>query len=237
MSVWEITDVKPKSYSSAYISASNYEQDRGELIAAGVHVYPSLYRNYDLRFFTYWTTDDGVSTGCYNYYCPGFVIANNSNLHPGQALAKPLSSYDNDTRYITIRIKKDEQTGDWSLYREDQGGPIGGTTLLGWWPKTLFKGLADYATKIEWAGEVDYLSDELGPSMGSGHFSGEDEGKAAYFDDIVGFDSIGLRFTPLVKDVSSETDKEECYDVSDWRVRSFFHGGSYFYYGGPGGCT
>jgi Neprosin len=42
---------------------------------------------------------------CYNNLCPGFVIANGSNLFPGQALA-PLSKYGGERRYITLRIKK-----------------------------------------------------------------------------------------------------------------------------------
>jgi Neprosin len=50
------------------------------------------------------TAKDNLN-GCYNTLCPGFVIANGSNLLPGQALS-PLSTYGGEERYITLQIKK-----------------------------------------------------------------------------------------------------------------------------------
>ncbi|KAJ4760706.1 hypothetical protein LUZ62_071081 [Rhynchospora pubera] len=207
------------SQSSAYIAAiSNW--DGLEYVAAGVH-----------------TTKDGTE-GCYNDYCPGFVIANGSNLLPGQALA-PLSNYGGEMRYITIRIKKDEKTGDWSLYREDEGGTIGGMTLLGWWPQSLFKSLSDRANVIQWTGEVNYQYNETGPSMGSGHFSDEHEGKAAGFFDVCGFDSSGLKYIYAYRPIPL-VDKSYCYDISPWYDPDFNYPAvitHHFFYGGPSGCS
>ncbi|KAJ3676298.1 hypothetical protein LUZ60_003710 [Juncus effusus] len=206
--------------------------NRGQMIAAGVHVYPDLYKNNDLRFFTYWT--DGAST-CYNTQCKGFVVANGTNTYPGQALAPPFSTYGGEQKYITLRIKKDEQTGDWSLYREDQGGPIGDMTLLGWWPKSLFRDLSEYAPRIEWKGLVSYHSDERSPSMGSGHYAKEYEGKEAFFQNILAFMSNGKRFDPEENVVFSNVDKPGCYDASAWFMGN--HDGCHFFYGGPSGCS
>ncbi|KAJ3681383.1 hypothetical protein LUZ60_015872 [Juncus effusus] len=231
INVWGIPGVQAQSMSSAFIAARN----QGEMVAAGIHVYPGLYKNKDLRFFTYWTTDDGVLTGCYNTNCKGFIAADGANARPGQALAPPFSVYNGEQKYITLRIKKDEQTGDWSLYREDQGGPIGGMTLLGWWPKTLFKGLSDYATKIEWKGQASYHFEEKSPPMGSGHHAEEYEGKSAFFKNILGFDLRGKSIDPQANDVTRIIDKPECYDTSCWFKGK--HDGCYFFYGGPSGCS
>ncbi|KAJ3691122.1 hypothetical protein LUZ61_020286 [Rhynchospora tenuis] len=183
------------------------------------------------------TTKDGTIKGCYNDYCPGFVIANGSNLLPGQGLA-PLSNYGGETRYITVRIKKDEKTGDWSLYREDQGGPIGGMTLLGWWPQSLFKSLSDRANVIQWTGEVNYQYNETGPSMGSGHFSDEHEGKAAIFSEVYGFDGFGSIYNNYYNPIPF-VDKSECYNISPWygSVVDKPKRSHHFFYGGPSGCS
>ncbi|KAF3331184.1 hypothetical protein FCM35_KLT04538 [Carex littledalei] len=219
------------SSSSAYIAAHNFGENGGETIIAGVHVDPGLYKNYDLRFFTYWNS--GMK-GCFNVNCPGFVVADGANLYPGQALT-PLSTYGGPERYITIRIKKDEDRGDWSLYREDEGGPIGGMTLLGWWPKTLFTSLSSHATIVEWTGTVVHPETEISPSMGSGHFSSELNSKAASFKQIFAFNIHGgVFFEP--NEVTPFMDRDDCYTVSSLYY-SQHSDGSHFFYGGPGGCS
>ncbi|KAJ4776354.1 NEP-interacting protein (DUF239) [Rhynchospora pubera] len=132
---------------------------------------------------------------------------------------------------------EDEKTGDWSLYREDQGGPIGGMTLLGWWPQNLFNSLSDHANVIQWTGEVNFQCNETGPSMGSGHFSDEHDGKAASFYGLYGFDDHGRVCIEDYKPIMF-VDKPECYNVSPWyrppfRSRNKVH----FFYGGPSGCS
>ncbi|XP_078166199.1 protein neprosin-like [Carex rostrata] len=234
ITVWEIPDVQHLSSSGAYIAAIN-ESPGLELITAGWHVNPSLYNDSKVHFFTYWTTTSDYSTGCYNKNCPGFVEANGSNLYPGEAFHPPLSTYNGEQRGITIRIKKDERTGDWSLYREDLGGPIGGMTLLGWWPGTLFKYLSENADVIQWAGFVTHNYNKTSPSMGSGHFSSELDGKAASFNDCFGFDQKG-RIVDDYFNLSIYEDKPDCYDVSPW-YHTKHVAKRHFFYGGPGGCS
>lgn len=107
-------------------------------------------------------------------------------------------------------------------------------TLLGWWPQSLFKSLSDRANIIHWSGDVNYQYNETGPSMGSGHFASERDGKAASFEECFGFDYDGNLYRkdynpfPLV-------DRPECYNISPWSNRPA--GYPHFFYGGPGGCS
>ncbi|KAF3325305.1 hypothetical protein FCM35_KLT10376 [Carex littledalei] len=234
ITVWNIPDVQPLSSSGAYIAAIN-KAGGLEFIAAGVHVNPSLYNDNKVHFFTYWTNTSDYSTGCYNKDCPGFVQADGSNLYPGEPFHPPFSTYGGEQRGITIRIKKDEHTGDWSLYREDLGGPIGGMTLLGWWPWSLFKYLSNHAEIIQWTGFISHNYNETSPSMGSGHFSRELEGKAASFNGCFGFDENGYVFEDSYDPITYE-DKPDCYNVSKWYVTNHATG-RHFFYGGPGSCS
>jgi Neprosin len=121
------------------------------------------------------------------------------------------------------------------LYREDLGGPIGGMTLLGWWPGSLFKYLSNHAEIIQWAGIVTYSINKLSPPMGSGHFSSELKWKATSFTDCFGFDEYGYIYEDDYEALTYG-DKLECYDVSKWHETK--HSAQHhFFYGGPSGCT
>ncbi|KAJ1702605.1 hypothetical protein LUZ63_002384 [Rhynchospora breviuscula] len=131
---------------------------------------------------------------------------------------------------------QDQDTGDWSLYREDLGGPIGGMTLLGWWPKSLFRELSDHAEVIQWTGSIIHAENERSsPSMGSGHFASELDGKAASFNDCFGFDENGNVYKGDYAALSYESDRN-CYSVSEW-YETKHAAGRHFFYGGPGGCS
>lgn len=121
------------------------------------------------------------------------------------------------------------------LYRGDLGVPIGGMTLLGWWPGSLFKYLSDHAEIIQWSGVVNYNYNEPSPSMGSGHFSGELDGKAASFIDCFGFDENGYVYEEYYTPITFE-DKPDCYDVSKW-YETKHSARRHFFYSGPGGCS
>ncbi|XP_078149468.1 protein neprosin-like [Carex rostrata] len=234
ITVWNILDVQPLSSSGAYIAVINKGAGL-EFIAAGIHVNPSLYNDNKVHFFTYWTSTSDYSTGCYNKDCPGFVPADGSNLYPGEPFHPPFSTYEGEQRGITIRIKKDEHTGDWSLYREDLGGPTNGMTLLGWWPATLFKYLSEHAEIIQWTGFVSHNYNETSPSMGSGHYSRELDSRAASFNDCFGFDENGYVYEESY-DPDTYVPRPDCYGVSEWYVTK--HAARrHFFYGGPAGCS
>ncbi|KAJ3670669.1 hypothetical protein LUZ60_008095 [Juncus effusus] len=224
MSLWLIPNVKKNSISQYTISVG----DGFYYMTAGFHVYPALYKNYDLRFFTYWTADGGAATGCHNTRCPGFVVADEATLHPGQAIAPPLSTYNGEDYWAILSIKKDEQTQDWSLYRTS----LGKTTLLGWWPKTLFESLTA-APKVQFNGMVSYILPNESPPMGSGHLAAEGERKAAYFKQITLYDTNGNGYAPSPSDMVSSK-ANGCYTVSS--LEETKDDGLMFYYGRPSGC-
>ncbi|XP_078154002.1 protein neprosin-like [Carex rostrata] len=230
--IWDINnDVDRLSSSGAYIGATN--QSPGlEMIAAGFHVNPSLYGDKSLHFFTYWTTTNDYSTGCYNNLCPGFVLQNGASFVPGATSVRMFSKYDKEEFLLVLNIKKDEKTGDWSLYIEDSRG----RELLGWWPKTLFKSLSNHAETIEWTGFVSHDSKERRPPMGSGRFANELNNRAASISDCFGFDEHGNGFEGKDYKPLANIDKPACYSVSQW-YQTKHSAQRHFFYGGPGGCT
>lgn len=119
------------------------------------------------------------------------------------------------------------------MYTEDLSGKV---VLLGWWPGKLFKYLSEKAEIIQWTGFASHYSNETSPSMGSGHFSRELEGKAASFNDCIGFDQFGEVYEEKYDPVKYYIDRPDCYDVSEW-YESKQEAGRHFFYGGPGGCS
>ncbi|OAY71182.1 hypothetical protein ACMD2_26368 [Ananas comosus] len=215
INVWNLpSDIKPSHLSGSIIWV----------------VYPDLYHDNKLHFFTYWTRDDYNSTGCYNLDCEGFVMVNWDILTPG-SVVNPVSIYDGQQYYITLSIKKDAKSGDWFLYRED----IGDAKLIGYWPKSLFTTLADSANKISWGGVVIYDKNDTGPPMGSGHYASELERKAAYFKNLEMFDYDGNSHDLLDGAQARYNDKEACYTLSALVNSGKFglHDGHLFYFGGP----
>ncbi|OAY74001.1 hypothetical protein ACMD2_21520, partial [Ananas comosus] len=225
---------------SYQISSSSFRPSSGldgpsknfNAIQAGWQVNPALYHDYDVHFFIYWTADGYESTGCYDLLCKGFVVDNSAKLKPGYIIT-PVSEYNGPQYYFTLRIQKNLETGDWWLYRDDgdDAGP------LGYWPKSLFTTLADNASDVEWGGYVRSLKDDINPPMGSGHFSSEGEGKAAYIKNIKVVNSIGDIYTVIEDMVTSYVDRQDCYSVSDFKGSNGSGGGDgygYFLFGGPG---
>ncbi|XP_072977044.1 protein neprosin-like [Typha angustifolia] len=234
-------DPNSVSHWAVYQSVNGeYYGTRAKIIVYGVpdikpnQVNPEVYGDNDVHLFTYWTADGYKSTGCYDFQCDGFVMANLSTTSvPGRILT-PVSLYGVERFWIELRIQKDSQSGDWWLYRED--GEYRGA--IGYWPKSLFTSLADRASSIEWGGFVNSLKDEMSPAMGSGHFSLEDN-KGAYFANIYYISTDGNEITPVDGKQLSYVDREDCYEIGPFADSERLGGdeGWKFFYGGPGGCT
>ncbi|XBI78969.1 hypothetical protein VPH35_088559 [Triticum aestivum] len=91
-----------ESEASMYIYNSDQDESSINLIQAGFHVLPNLYKNNDVHFFIRWTTTTN-QCAVIILECPSFVPASGAALVPGQAVAPP-STYDRDDRYITISL-------------------------------------------------------------------------------------------------------------------------------------
>uniref|UniRef100_A0A0E0HZL6 Neprosin PEP catalytic domain-containing protein n=1 Tax=Oryza nivara TaxID=4536 RepID=A0A0E0HZL6_ORYNI len=215
--------------SGASILVTSNELEDLNALEAGFHVYPDLYNDNNVHFFTHWTKDTDRSTGCYNLKCGGFVPAEGAELTPGQAVA-PASTYDGDDHYISISLHTDPNSGDWVLFRDDLEKPL----FLGHFPKELCPKLNGGAPRMAWTGFVSYPKNEPSPAMGSGHFPLEGERKAAYIKNIKLFDSKARAHDPYMEDLLPVLDRPDCYHLSivDFVVKDRV----YFYYGGPSGC-
>ncbi|XP_051184100.1 protein neprosin [Lolium perenne] len=227
MSIWGSPNQEYSQESGAAIQIYCSDGGKYSLIEAGYHVSPSLYRNRDVRFFTY-STKDTKSAGCYNLECAGFVPATGAALRPGQAVA-PQSTYGEADRYIRLSLNKDPNTGDWVLYRHDLEAP----SFLGHFPSQLCPGTLRIQALT---GFVNYLRNTHGPPMGSGHFpDDEDDKKCAYFKHIKIYDAKGHAWDPITTRMISLVDRADCYNETDFTVE--INKGYIFYYGGPSGCN
>ncbi|KAL5978465.1 hypothetical protein ACLOJK_029582 [Asimina triloba] len=104
---------------------------------------------------------------------------------------------------------------------------------LGYFPRSLFNKLADGSKRIMWGGEVYTAGLAEEPQMGSGHFSNEGYGKAAFMKMVMTVDhKRTLRDAPI--NTNAFLDQPKCYNVDgsdqygDQKWRRFF------FFGGPG---
>ncbi|CAO2822869.1 unnamed protein product [Amaranthus hypochondriacus] len=111
--------------------------------------------------------------GCFNLLCSGFVpvvkeaigfAAYNISERGGKIVGWKLS------------IDKHKDDGNWWVsMNEDK-------YAIGYWPKSLFTSLADFANQVEWGGEVNYAEDTPTlPEMGNGYQPKYDTELSAYY--------------------------------------------------------
>ncbi|KAL5824472.1 hypothetical protein ACOSQ3_020535 [Xanthoceras sorbifolium] len=172
------------------------------------------------RLFIHWTTDGYQKTGYFNIDFPGFVLIDRSFAFGG-ALT-PVSTYNGNQLEIQFNIKKDKEFGNWWVGVAER--------ILGYWPSSLFTGLADHVTAVILGGEVlnkNVDDHHTTAQMGSGHFP-EGPRKASYFANTRYYNEIS-NFVIETKLIPSAT-KSSCYDVKIVEHTN----GTYFYYGGLG---
>nr|CAD1831219.1 unnamed protein product [Ananas comosus var. bracteatus] len=118
-------------------------------------------------------------------------------------------------------------TGHWWLEYGDDLKPVG------YWPESLFTGLKNPASLLNWGGHVLSPSSEKSPPMGSGHFPHEGFGKAAFVREVLIVDKGRHLVLPILENLDPMFSNYDCY-----RVDTLMYNGDgiTFYYGGPGGC-
>ncbi|OAY78336.1 hypothetical protein ACMD2_24542, partial [Ananas comosus] len=157
--------------------------------------------------------------------CHGFV-----HVNPARALGariEPVSSYGGNQYGVHLLIHKDRETGHWWLEYGDDLKPVG------YWPESLFTGLKNPASLLNWGGHVLSPSSEKSPPMGSGHFPHEGFGKAAFVREVLIVDKGRHLVLPILENLDPMSSNYDCY-----RVDTLMYNGDgiTFYYGGPGGC-
>lgn len=153
-------------------------------VEAGYTAFPSLYGDAHARLFIYWTTDNYVSSGCYNQRCEAFVQMANTRTLIGGKFDKT-STLNGEQREFTLRWQLCPSTecgaweGWWLRYE-------GGSTAewVGFYPRALFSavGLRDKADRVDLGGEVAFVpgSTHSTVDMGSGQLPSTGFGRAAY---------------------------------------------------------
>ena len=111
------------------------------------------------------------------------------------------------------------------------------TRTIGYWPQALFPNMIESFPNIEWGGY--WFNDPkttTSPQMGSGRFSKEGYGKAAYFRDIQLMRNTAFGFDTLsTEEVSTFSCNSDCYRVGEKADLPGFSTSYNFYYGGLGG--
>jgi hypothetical protein len=101
---------------------------------------------------------------------------------------------------------------------------------VGYWPKSIFKNMADHANLITWGGFTRSSAGEASPAMGNGKWPGE---SSAFVRDVkyVNPDGQGdSEPAPGHMGLRAAVTHPKCYGLSPF-VNDMFS------YGGPGGCT
>ncbi|KAL4600814.1 hypothetical protein ACB092_11G227000 [Castanea dentata] len=181
-------------------------------------VYYDLYKDFETRLFTYWTSDGYQNTGCYNMVCPGFVQID-TRLALGASFI-PYSKYGGVQKSVNYFVYKDNVDGNWWLH-------LNNMYLIGYWPSALFSVLSNSASSVTWGGEVANLNiggQHTTTQMGSGHFAEEGPSWASYFQNLKVMDAEQFLRGP--RDNHRIVTYPDCYN--------FLKGDDFFYYGGPG---
>ena len=202
-----------------------------QTVEAGWQVWTDKWHDSYPHLFVYYTSDNYVTTGCYNTDCGKFVVYNNSTALGG-ALA---SSNAGGTVYYFETIYSQNSAGDWWVQ-------INGT-YVGYYPNTLFSapGLKSGSMRDVYGGELapeQGLGRHSKVDMGTGTFSAGGWGNAAFHSGIqhclVGGSWCNWSYSNLTV---SQVSKSNCYDLSFADPPT----NSAFYFGGPGnpsaGCN
>ncbi|KAH7652746.1 Neprosin domain-containing protein [Dioscorea alata] len=190
------------------------------VIKVGWMVHPPLYGDFQTRLTVFWTTDGYQSVHCYNQQCPGFVQVS-SKIVLGSVL-----SDQGDDKFLSFSIFKDKVTGDWCLTITT----LNGVENIGYWPKSMFSSLGDYAGRIQWGGLVYSPTSEPSPPMGNGKFPSNGGARVIKINMI---NENGQTLEPQ-GDELLYADKPDCYSIS--KLSNNRDVGWFFSFGGPGGC-
>lgn len=108
---------------------------------------------------------------------------------------------------MTCPMRQVPREGVWWLEISDK--------ILGYWPDYLFLSLPEYASEIQWGGEVlnsNKNGEHTSTQMSNGHFPQEGFGKASFFTDL----QIIVEGNGNLKDLENIitfAPKPHCYNV------------------------
>ncbi|CAO2823950.1 unnamed protein product [Amaranthus hypochondriacus] len=191
-----------------------------DIIEVGWMVNPSVFKDNEAHLYVQFTAG---SNGCINTECTGFVHV--AKDYPLGATPKNYSVIGIQPYSWNFRIAKQDD-GNWWVFMGEQNKKIG------YWPKTLFTGLAEVANQAEWGGEVGVYPEKSTnlPGMGSGLKAGYDVRYSAMYMHLKVFNSNHANVDP--EDTQEFVNCDRLYTLID-----FGHKGPIFEriisYGGP----
>ncbi|KAH7432785.1 hypothetical protein KP509_07G040000 [Ceratopteris richardii] len=221
----KVQDPEEMSIAQLWLISGSFYGPYLDTVEAGWTVEPDAYKDYNTRFFIYWTNDNYKTSGCRDLHCPGFVHVSRDMLLGGTI--SPLSKYGGQQFEMQpVAVWKDNVTGNWWLRV--------GSTNIGYWPARLFKnGLQNKASIAQWGGEITNMfakGRHTSTQMGSGHFSTEGGGNAAYVRSLQYVDST-YSFVSVPKNFRFAASNPTCYSITPY---STTYSGTSFFFGGPG---
>ncbi|XP_031493322.1 uncharacterized protein LOC116259605 [Nymphaea colorata] len=200
-----------------------------ETVEAGYMVQPSIFGDHSTRFF-FFTTNNSYQTSLYGdtgkkpFRNNRLRFVRQSDDVPFGMELTPISSFDGDQGAADIKIQRND-AGDWELSVSE--------SEVGFWPRSNYLDSFPFATMVRWGGEIvnhEKTGRHTSTQMGSGHFSSEGIGKAAYVIGMGLFDSQG-RLYDAPNELNTFATNPMCYDVTLWKDDNL---GSYITVGGPG---
>jgi len=183
--------------------------------------FPGHYGDQNSRLFIYWTMDGYKTSGCYNMEC---------NMFYQTSSEMPLGADFGDA-YSTVGGDQYEFSAEFYLYEGNWWLNVDGT-WIGYYPGSIYKGgqLTKHAQKIQFGSES--VGTTMYPPEGSGHFSKDGYGQAAYQRNLFYFptngDAAWDKLTP-------QNPSPGCYTVSGQNTSTTSGWSVYFLEGGPGG--
>ncbi|CAL4938988.1 unnamed protein product [Urochloa decumbens] len=188
-------------------------------IILGWNVLPAEYGDSRTHFFTAWTDDGFIKTGCLNTKCPGFQPEKGAHIAPGDAI-EHVSTPNGGKQNLNLKVVKDSgASGDWLVHLGLNRDP----ELIGRFPRSLFTGVFfDKAVAIRFGGMVTAPVSDPAP-MGSGYLPAAG-GAAASISNIQLIDRDG-RASPVTQDLPKLESKPDSYAVSPIENGKFFYGG------------
>ncbi|KAL6606722.1 hypothetical protein ACP70R_042375 [Stipagrostis hirtigluma subsp. patula] len=151
----------------------------------------------------------------------GFQLEKGSKIIPGAIIPHVLGP-GGSRETITLKVFKEKLSGNWWVY---YGLNNDTPTAVGYYPASLFTGLAEKADEIAIGGESRARRSLPTPPMGNGFLPSEN---AASVSNLQFVDQDG-QSTPITSDLPIIAGSPKCYYVSPIV-------GAKFFFGGPAGC-
>jgi hypothetical protein len=211
-----------------------------EDIEIGLQKLPSLYGDYNLHIFAYFTrvayASEGDYVGGYNRRVAGFVPY--TGAYPiGATIPGPYSTVNGSQVERRLRIVKSGNAYWLQDYVSDTS-----YTWLGYYPvgtgtgQIPFTELNTGSCGVSWYGETSDSSptDWAATDMAGGQFASGTFGKAGYFRNMILERTAGNVWLSTASTQKGPVDTH-CYTVSNVNTNGGTNWQVYFYYGGPGG--